>query len=447
MKFFFLLFISFGCFSLISQEVSKEFTKIALNEQFDNTTNWNTTFNIDNLFLGQNGFYELNRLSKKSGYYIISEYKEEYSSFQLEMGFSFTKNKNSKQSFGVVLMANQENSNGILIEFNQKKAYRIVRVFKDKQIPINGLPSNWNKVANTLTKEQNTITIKTHNKVYDLYINKTYVTTFTDIELNKGKIGLYIGQDSKAKVDYLTVLTENKTELIDNENKTEKEDNLAFTQIIIKLKDQILRKDKEIDELKTKIKLNQNTSNIKTNDTAVLNERNRLRFKVGNLEDEMDELNFKVTKLEEDNNKLKEFKQSVQKNQEDGDIVINLSNMVSKQKKSIETLETQNKVLNNENNSLFIELKDQTKVLDKTTNRLTLAEQKNKVSESKLDSLTKVISNLQDSIKVKKAIIENKGGEIKEAPPKKPLTEEELLQQMIEKEREERRRKLEELNK
>lgn len=447
MKFFFLLFISFGCFSLISQEVNKEFTKIVLNEQFDNTTNWNTTFNIDNLFLGQNGFYELNRLSKKNGYYIMSEYKDEYSSFQMEMSFSFTKNNNSKQSFGVVLMANQENSNGILIEFNQKKAYRIVRVFKDKQMPINGLPSNWNKVANTLTKEQNTITIKTHNKVYDLYINGTYVTTFTDIELSKGKIGLYIGPDSKAKVDYLKVLIENKTELIDNENKTEKEDNLAFTQIIIKLKDQILRKDKEIDELKTKIKLNQNTSNTKTNDTAVINERNRLRFKVDNLEDEMDELNFKVAKLEEDNKKLKEFKQSVQNNQEDGDIVINLSNMVSKQKKSIETLETQNKVLNNENNSLFLELKDQTKVLDKTTNSLTLAEQKNKAFESKLDSLTKVISNLQDSIKVKKAIIENKGEVIKEAPAKKQLTEEELLQQMIEKEREERRRKLEELEK
>ena len=68
MKKLFLFLIYLWCFSAFGQEVNKEFKKTVFNEQFDNTDKWNTTFNTDNLFLGQNGFYELFRRSKKSGY-------------------------------------------------------------------------------------------------------------------------------------------------------------------------------------------------------------------------------------------------------------------------------------------------------------------------------------------------------------------------------------------
>ncbi len=421
--------------------MNKEFTKLVLNEQFDNTDKWNTTFNLDNLFIGQNGFYELFRQSKKTGYYVIPEYKDEYSSFQFECSFSFSKHQNNKQSFGVVLMANSENSNGILIEFNQKKSYRIQRIFKDKQIPIDGLPSNWVKTTNGLTKFENNIVIKTHNKVYDLYINGIFISTFSDIELNKGKIGLFIGPDSKAKVDYIKVLIEDKQELKDIDNTNSKQEELAFTQIIIKLKDQINRKDKEIDELKTKLKLSDNTPMNRGIDTATLNQKNRCQAKVSVLEDEIEELTFKISKLEEENLKLKEFKTSVEKGQDEGDIVINLSNMVSNQKKNIELLENKNKVLNNENNSLFLELKQMTKTLDKTTNDLTNSKELNKSQSIELDSLKVLIQNLKDSLAVKNKVnTENE-------TPEKPLSEEEQLQKMIEKEREERRKRLEELEK
>ena len=43
-----------------AQEVNKDFTKLLLNDQFDQADkNWNSTFNADNLFIAQNGFFEL----------------------------------------------------------------------------------------------------------------------------------------------------------------------------------------------------------------------------------------------------------------------------------------------------------------------------------------------------------------------------------------------------
>ncbi|MDP2174434.1 MAG: hypothetical protein Q8K70_00845 [Bacteroidota bacterium] len=441
------LFLSCICsFYAFGQEVNKEYKKLVLNEQFETTDKWNTTFNSDNLFLGQNGFYELYRRSKKSGYFILPDLNEEYGSFQVETQLIFGNHNNKKQSAGLLLMAKSETSGGILVEINQKKEFRIVRVYKDKQVAINASGSGWRKASNTITKGENTIIVKTYNKVYDLYINNVYMTSFTDIELNKGKIGLYIGPDSKVKFDLLKIYIEDKVELKDLDNSDIKEEEKAFTQIIIKLKDQLLRKDKELDDLKTKLKMCENNSTgvgTRFNDTATINTKNRLQIKVTNLEDELDEVRFKIVRLEEENKKLKEFKTGIEKGEENGDIIINLTNMVSNQKKSIDILDKQNKVLNDENNSLFKELKDMTKTLDKTTNDLTSSKIKNLEQKNEIDSLMRQISQLKDSISKVNQLNSTKNDHdiIK---PGKPKTEEELLQEMIEKEREERRKRLEE---
>jgi hypothetical protein len=351
----------------------------------------------------------------------------------------FGQHNNKKQSAGVLMMASSESSGGILVEINQKREYRILRLNKDKQVAIHSSGNSWVKLPSVITKSENTIVVKTYNKVYDLYINSVFVTTFTDIELNKGKVGLYIGPDSKAKFDFLKLYLEEKVELRDLETNTTKEEEQAFTQIIIKLKDQIIRKDKEIDELKTKIKLNNNQASVRQNDTGLLNSRNRLQMRVTELEDEVDEMSFKLIQLKEENNRLKDFKQGIEKGDENGDIIINLTNMVSNQKKTIDVLTSQNGILNQENNSLFIELKDITKTLDKTTNQLTTEKEKNSLLKQELDSLKRLNLKLQDSINQKNQLENTPNQE-----PKKPLTEEEILKQMIEKEREERRKKLEE---
>jgi hypothetical protein len=150
---------------------------------------------------------------------------------------------------------------------------------------------------------------------------------------------------------------------------------------------------------------------------------------------------LKRSRKTSDKKSNKIIKAGVQSGQENGDIIINLTNMVSNQKTKIEELEQRNKSLNNENNSLFIETKDLTKKLDLRINALTTEKAKNITMRYELDSLKKVISNLTDSLKAKEALL--KKGDANTAPPKE-LTDEEQLQQLIEKERQERIKRREE---
>ncbi len=436
-KLFLIWMCSTGIFAF-GQEINKEFTKLLLNEQFNQVDKtWSSTFNADNLFIAQNGYYELFRKSKKSGYYLFSNSGEEYTSFQLEAGVSFGEHKNKKQSAGLVMMAQAETSGGILVEINQKREYRIMKITKDKQTPLIG--TGWFKAPTIITKTDNTIVVKTYDKVYDLYINGQYLKSFTDIELNKGKIGIYVGADSKVKFDYLKIMAEEKKDLNTLSSTDAKSIEESFTQIIVKLKDQINKKDKEIDDYKTRLKLCENGNGAaRGNDTALLGQRNRLADQVETLDIENENLKTQLAQMEEELNQLKAFKKGIEKGNEDGDIIINLTNMVATQKTSIEELEKKNKSLNDENNSLFMETKDLTKQLDQTTVELTSERAKRIVIGDEADSLRRVITMLKDSLN-KKAMEATK-----KPSGEKELTEEEKLQQMIEKEREERRKRKEE---
>lgn len=439
------LFVLFNCLVGImayGQEVQKDFTKILLDENFNNgDKNWNSTFNVDNLFIAQNGFYELFRRSKKSGYFLLPNDKIEYGSFELETAITFADHDNRKQSAGILLMA-KDNSSGLLVEINQKKEFRILRIYNDRQVPKMGGGNGWIKASNFLSKTQNTITIRTYDKVYDLLINGQFVVSFTEIELSKGMVGLYIGADSKAKYDYLRIKGEEKTDLTTIEVSTSKEEEKSFTQIIINLKNQINKRDKEIDELKSKLKLAGNGAVINANrDTGIINERNKLSARVNQLESDNQDLQLQLVALEEEKKKLEDFKSGIQSGQENGDIIINLTNMVSNQKTKIEELEQRNKNLNDENNGLFIETKDLTKQLDNRINALTSEKAKNISMRYELYSLKKIILGLNDSIKVKNALIKKEDSSV---PPVKELSDQEQLQQLIEKERQERIRRKEE---
>lgn len=442
MKKLFLIWIFASGFFVQGQEVNKEFTKLLLDEQFNQADkNWSSTFNADNLFIAQNGYYELYRKSKKSGYYLFSNAGEEYNNYLLESTVVFNEHSNKKQSAGVVLMAQAETSGGVLIEINQKKEFRIMKISKDKQTPLVGSGNGWMKASNALTKGENLISVKTYDKVYDLYLNGQFVQSFTYIELSKGKVGIYVGPDSKVKFDYLRVFGEDKKDLTNLTTTDAKSMEESFTQIIVKLKDQINKKDKEIDELRTKLKLCESGSGggVKTSDTALIAQRNRLNTRVDELEVENENLKTQLAMMEEELKSLREFKDRIEKGNEDGDIIINLTNMVATQKTKIESLENENKSLNKENNDLFMETKDLTKQLDKNTNDLTSERAKNIRMQYELDSLRKLIFSMKDSLNKKNSdTSKSKGAPVKE------LTDDEKLQQIIEKEREERRKKREE---
>ena len=423
-------------FFVQAQEVNKEFTKLVLNEQFDQPDkNWNSTFNADNLFIAQNGYFELYRQNKQSGYYVFPNKSESYKGFLLESKVLFTSHDNKAQSAGVIVMAN-ESGGGLLIEVNQKKAFRIVRVYKDKQIPINAQSGDgWQKSA-AVSKTENTISIKTYDKIYDLYINQTFVKSFTDIELSKGKIGIYVGPNSKVRFDHLSIWEESikdpspidTTKSIDAEQQ-------AYTKVIIKLKEQLQLRERNIEDLKYKLRQCEAQGNTAGIDANQQGQVAQLQSKIIALQNENDTMHLDLVQLENNLEDLQQFKQMIEQGS-DGDIVIPLTKLVSQNKQVADSMQRLNKALDAENKTLYIEVKELVKTMDRNGLEIEQLKKANAQHLSTIDSLQKALQQLKASLPAKT--------DQSIAPE---LSEEEKLQQMIEKEREERRKRKEEEDK
>src|SRR5690606_35921796 len=110
-----LIFFAFLPMASFCQEVTKEFNKVYFEENFETANDlWLQTFNIDNLFVAQNGSYDLVRKNSQTGYFILPNLTAEYASFEIQAGIKFDQNKNKKASAGILLKANKAQSTGIL---------------------------------------------------------------------------------------------------------------------------------------------------------------------------------------------------------------------------------------------------------------------------------------------------------------------------------------------
>ena len=421
-------------FFVQAQEVSKEFTKQVLNEQFDQVDkNWTSTFNADNLFIAQNGYFDLFRQNKQSGYYLFPNKSESYKGFLLETKVQFAAHDNKSESAGVVVMAN-EAGGGLLIEWNQKKAFRIVRVYKDKQIPINGQSGEgWIK-SSAISKTDNTISLKTYDKIYDLYINQTFVKSFTDIELNRGKVGIYVGPNSKVRFDYLKIWEEAIKEPLQIDTaKSSLTDVQAFTKVIVKLKEQLQSRDRSIEVLKNQ--LSQCESNAM--DGAITSEdptdSSALRQQLTVLQIENDSMRRDLMLMEDEIESLQQFKKMVAEGNE-GDIVIQLTQLLDQYKKNTDSLTQLNKHLEFDNKTMYVEVKELVKTMDRN---------QAEILQFKKDQIRflQTIDSLQKTLQQLKPVEPSKTENTKE------LSDEEKLQLMIEKEKEERRKRKEEEDK
>jgi hypothetical protein len=390
MKFLSLLFFSFISITAFSQEIAKEFNKILFNDDFSAPNDaWSQTFNIDNLFVRQSGTFDLVRKNNQTGYFIIPNYADKLSSYEVNAGFSLIGIAGKIPSAGILMMADKTQSTGILIEINQKREYRICRVAPDKITPISNGKNGWSKSTSAINKKYNEIKVKTHNKMYDLYINQRYITTFTDIELNRGTFGLFIGPSSRASYDFITVSGEETKE--DKDDKVipdnQSPEDVTLTQIIVKLRNDLNAKEKEVEELKVKLK---NCGNIDSKpivlpggrDTALLNKNKELAETAKELKTENDILRQELLRTKAEAMRLQKFKDEVQSKQS-GDIVITLTNLVGTQKEKISELEENQKTLTNDNKKLKSDLNALGIQVNKKEEQIAVLEKKNK----ELDSL------------------------------------------------------------
>lgn len=229
--------------------VKEDFNTTYFKEEFDSISpDWPTVSNFNNLFMIQNGSYYMSRKVKGDPYAVISSKKLNIDNFSLTMKFNpvlFS----AEGYFGVLFMLQESSIGGYIFEIGPESKFRLRQV-KDglyKNITGNLNNNGWIFDAELIKYNQNnTITISSSNRNYDLSINSKLVLSFNDIEYKNGSFGVLIGPESKVSIDNINITTKEDKSIIENispvipaENPTE----------IAKLKELIDKLQNDNDEL------------------------------------------------------------------------------------------------------------------------------------------------------------------------------------------------------
>lgn len=327
-----------------TQQVTKEFNRLLLDEDFVNLSGkWDQQSNADNSFIGVAQGFQAWRRNQKSGFFIFPLKEREYSVFEVSAQFIFNSKGSKSQSAGIVIQAQQDLSGAVLIEINKKKQYRIMRAVNNRLIAISGEGEGWVKNKSAITSGENQILVRTYDKIYDLFINGKFITSFTEIEYSRGQIGLYIGPASNAVFHRLQIKTDDDHVGDDSPKNTGMDEEKTLSQVIVKLKETINKKDKRILELENEVRA---LNGRGVADSVLIRQKtdaeNRLLACNRELESLKSDNYILKTKLDE----LEDFRRLITQN-ENGDIIINLSNLTATQKKQIESLQSELRMQSN----------------------------------------------------------------------------------------------------
>lgn len=321
-----------------TQQVTKEFNRLLLDEDFMSLAGkWEQQSNADNSFIGVSQGFQTWRRNPKSGFFIFSTKTKEYSVFEVSAHLIFNAKGGKNQSAGVVIQAQQDMSGAILIEVNKKRQYRIMRAVNNRLIAISGEGEGWVKKKGAVSNSENQIMVRTYDKIYDLYINGEFVTSFTEIEFSRGQIGLYVGPASNVIFNRLVVKTDDDHVGDDGPKNGTIDEEKTLSQVIVKLKETINKKDKRILELENEVR---SISGRGVADSVLIRQKNDAESRLISCNRELETLKSENYILKTKLTELEEFKRLIVQS-ENGDIIINLSNLSANQKKQIESLQSE----------------------------------------------------------------------------------------------------------
>jgi hypothetical protein len=153
------------------------------------------------------------------------------------------------------------------------------------------------------------MTVKTYDKVYDVFINGIYVHSFTEIEYSKGWIGLYVGPETKVIYKKIAVKIDDEASSVPGAAIAFPDDRKSLNLAIARLKEVIQKKDLRIAELENQLK-DQSGQNYKA-DSVLLKQSQEAVARVDELEIELEKANSDKLALEKELLKLQQFKNAV----------------------------------------------------------------------------------------------------------------------------------------
>jgi len=203
-----ILFVVLSFQAIGQQTVHKKLNQLMLDESFSELNNlWPVLTNDDNFFVFDEGEYFMNRTKAESPYAVMSNWENDLTSFSVRTSLMLGPVEKTNQSLGLIIRASKSGQSAIICEINKFHRFRIRQLIGGNYVTLTSEGKDgW--IKNTVVKgvnEYNDLNIKTNGSDHDLYINGILVHSFRVEGLEAGSFGLFIGPETKGRVDFLTI--------------------------------------------------------------------------------------------------------------------------------------------------------------------------------------------------------------------------------------------------
>lgn len=341
-----------------AQKITGKFDNIVSEDDFLSITGkWEQRSTANDFYITENGNYIVKNRSTEMFSISMHQPNLGLTKFEVSTSLKTDASKQIESSIGVMLNTNADGTGAIVCEMNSKNQYR-VRKFLNGQWDILSFAGDngWNHDKAIKNKSFNVIRVNYENGIFDFYINSVFIFSFTDKKLVSGNVGFFVSANSSGKVDFIKIVKDSadtskvtpdapilKPILIPVENTAN--DN----EVVLLLKGKIDKQQKKIADLtkdleKCTLKKNVDTTiELKNIELTQLNET--LLIEKGKLE-----IDLKLAK-----EKLAEFEilKKALEDDDNGDIILSLNDIINREKKKNKELETKNNVLQEENKQLM----------------------------------------------------------------------------------------------
>ena len=202
------LLFFFSLQALGQQTVHKKLNQLMLDESFSELNDiWPVLTNDDNFFVFDDGEYFMNRTKIGSPYAIMGNWENDLNSFSVRTSLMLGPVESMSQSLGIILRASSDGQSAIICEINKFHRFRIRQLIEGKYVIISTEgKEGW--IKNSVIKginEYNDINIRTNGTDHDLYINGLLIYSFRVEGLETGSFGLFIGPETKGRVDFISI--------------------------------------------------------------------------------------------------------------------------------------------------------------------------------------------------------------------------------------------------
>ncbi|MFI5220199.1 MAG: hypothetical protein ACHQNT_12000, partial [Bacteroidia bacterium] len=330
-RFVILFFLLLASFISRAQLVEDKFDIMNMSENFDSINSyWTTLANAENLFIVQEGEYIMNRKSMVSPYAIIADYNQSLTAFRLVTSIKLEKSVNDEGSIGIIFMAQPDGKGGFIFEINKLKQFRVRQIAGATYTNITGEPKSGGWVSSKFINETysyNLVEIKTSNRNYDIYLNNSYLISFSEIAYKTGRMGIVIGPGTKGKIDFMYLFSSSKEQSFASGDSTlantsqlkeNSPDIIDLAESIIKLKTQINKLTEQNDDLRNTIDA------MKSDDDEIENQKKKYEKNIKELQVLNSNSSASFDSLLKVNKELLKYKELVAGN-ENSDLIISLS--------------------------------------------------------------------------------------------------------------------------